>query len=161
MKRIKPIVIITLLFCFFLWSHVNRYVIRSVYAQAFQSIPIAFSGGSPGCTVLVPAATGKQVVVNNGVLVIPAFGTGLSVQFLASTDGGASGTACISAGVARNAITGFFVGAQVGTTATNPVIIPLNGNPAMVTPSGQGLIATISAGTGAQAVGGMITAIQQ
>ena len=134
----------------------------TVFAQGFSSTPIAFGGGSPGCTILVPAVTGKQVFVNNGVLVIPAFGTGLSVQFLASTDNGATQTACAaSAAVTRNAISGFYVGAQVGTTATNPTIINLGGSPSLVTPSGQGLIATVSAATGAQAVGGHLTITQQ
>ena len=137
------------------WQH-------TVFAQNFQTIPIAFGGGSPGCTVLVPSVAGQKVFVNNGILAIPAFGTGLAVQFLASTDNGVSQTACAAAAaVTRTALTGFFIGGQVGTTATIETIISLSGNPALITPTGQGLIATVSAATGAQPVSGHLTIVQQ
>lgn len=143
----------------------ERYVWQqTAFAQsAVQTIPIAFTGGAPGCTVLIPAVAGKQVWVNNGLLVIPAIGTGMTVQFLSSTDGG-QGSSCNAAGVTRTAITGFYAGAQVGTTATNVTIIPFNGSPAMVTPIGQGLVATVSIatiGTTSQSVGGHLTFYQQ
>lgn len=140
------------------WNH-------NVFAQAaLQTVPIAFTGGAPGCTVLVPAVAGKQVWVNNGIMVLPAIGTGMTVQFLASTEAGPTGVSCNQAGITRTALTGFYAGPQVGTTAVNDAIYSFNGNPAIITPTGQGLLATISiatTGTGSQSAGGHLTFTQQ
>lgn len=163
MKRLFTLIFLTTFTCLMIFTTLDRYVIRSVWAQATQTVPITFTGGT-NCTVLISAVVGQRVYVNNGQLTIPAIGTGLTVTFLGGTSTGQGSTCGPPAVTLTQNTIGAFAGDQVGTTGTTEKVYNLSGSgsgPSLVTASGQGLLAQVSGATGAQPVTGFITFIQQ